>query len=84
MVFKTSLRNFPGDPVVKTLLPMQEAQVQFLAGKLRSHMPHSVTKIKVFIQDCTDLSYQTSSALLLQHARLLASPRTSYTASPLV
>ena len=46
LCFKTALRNFPGYPVVKTLLPIQGAQVQFLAGELRSHMPHSAAKIK--------------------------------------
>ena len=31
--------DFPGGPVVKTLLPVQGAPVQFLVGELRSHMP---------------------------------------------
>ena len=44
MVFKTTLRNFPGYPVVETLPPIQGAQVQYLAGELRSHMPHSAAK----------------------------------------
>ena len=32
-------RNFPGDPVVKTALPLQGAQVQSLVGELTSCMP---------------------------------------------
>ena len=31
--------DFPGSPMIKTLLPIQGAQVRFLLGKLRSHMP---------------------------------------------
>ena len=39
-------RNFPGAPVVGTLLPIQGAQVQSLVGELGSYMPHSVAKKK--------------------------------------
>ena len=33
--------NFPGDPVVKTVVPMQWACVQCLVIELRFHFPHS-------------------------------------------
>ena len=33
-----------GDPVVKTVFPMQGAQIQFLIKELRSHMTHGVVK----------------------------------------
>ena len=39
---KIKLRDFPGDPMVKTSL--QRAWVQPLAGKLRSQMPWGVAK----------------------------------------
>ena len=42
-------RCFPGDAVVKTMLPVQEAQVQSLAGKLGSHMLHVMAKNKTVI-----------------------------------
>ena len=32
------LRDFPGGPVVKAVLPMKGLQVRSLVGKLRSHM----------------------------------------------
>ena len=35
---KCLLEDFPGGPVVKTVLPMQGAHVQFLVGEPRSHM----------------------------------------------
>ena len=34
-------KDFPGGPVVKNVLPLQEAWVRFLVRELRSHMPHS-------------------------------------------
>ena len=43
-VKNTEAEDFPGVPVVKTLLPLQRAQVQSLVGELKSHMPHSVVK----------------------------------------
>ena len=46
---KKLFRGFPGDPVVKTVLPVQEAQVQSLAGKLGSHMLHVMAKNKTVI-----------------------------------
>ena len=33
-------RDFPGAPVVKTVLPMQGVWVRSLVRELRSHMPH--------------------------------------------
>ena len=33
------MRDFPGDPVVKTMFPLQGTQVQSLAGELRSRIP---------------------------------------------
>ena len=40
-----ALREFPGGPVVRTLvLPLLRAQVLSLVGELRSQMPHSVGK----------------------------------------
>ena len=38
--------NFPDHTVVKTALPMEGAQVQFLIRELRSHMMFSETKTK--------------------------------------
>ena len=32
------LRDFPGGPVVKTMLPVQKMQVQSLVRELRSHI----------------------------------------------
>ena len=37
--------GFPGDPVVKTVLPLQGTQVQSLVVELRSHMPCSMAKL---------------------------------------
>ena len=37
--------DFPGCPVVKTLLPMQGIWVWALVGELRSCMPHGAAKI---------------------------------------
>ena len=42
----TQHRDFPGDPVVKSVLLMQGAWVQFLVEELRSHMPHVETAKK--------------------------------------
>ena len=44
--FDTVQGNFPGGPVVKTVLPMQGAWVQSLVRELRSHMLHSTAKKK--------------------------------------
>ena len=38
--------DFFGGPVVKTVLPMQAAQVQSLVGELRPHITHAVAKKK--------------------------------------
>ena len=38
--------DFPGGPVVKTVLPLQKAQVRSLVWKPRSHMPGSMTEKK--------------------------------------
>ena len=38
--------DFFGGPVVKTVLPMQGAQVQSLVGELRSHITHAVATKK--------------------------------------
>ena len=39
------LGDFPGGPVVKTLLPLQGTRVRSLVGvELRSHMPRGVPK----------------------------------------
>lgn len=43
---KNLFRGFRGDPVVKTVLPVQEAKVQLLVGKLGSHMLHVMAKNK--------------------------------------
>ena len=37
-------RDFTGDPVVKTALPVQEAWVRSLVRELRSHMPYGAAK----------------------------------------
>ena len=39
--------DFPGSPVVKTLLSNAGAQIQSLVGKLRSHMLHGLKKQNV-------------------------------------
>ena len=36
--------DFPGDPVVQTLLPLQRTWVQSMVRELRSHMLCSLTK----------------------------------------
>ena len=38
------MRDFPGDPVVKTVFPLQGTQVQSLAGELRSHIPCDIAR----------------------------------------
>ena len=38
------LTDFPGVPVVKTVLPLQRAQVLSLVTELRSHTPYGVAK----------------------------------------
>ena len=40
-------RNFPGGPVVKTLLPLQGVWVRSLVGELRSRMLHGAAWPKV-------------------------------------
>ena len=37
-------KDFPGGPVVKTVLPLQGARVQSLVMELKFHMPHGVAK----------------------------------------
>ena len=44
MTSRKQAREFPGGPVVKTLV--QGAQVWFLVGEPRSHMLYSMAKIK--------------------------------------
>ena len=44
---KLPRRDFPGGPVVKTLLPMQGVRVRSLVLELRSHLLHGVSKNKV-------------------------------------
>ena len=41
--------HFPGDPVVKTAHPLQEAWVQSLVQELGSHQPHSVAPHTVYV-----------------------------------
>ena len=43
---RTSQRDFPGGPVVKTLLPLQGARVPALVRELRSRMPRGAAKKK--------------------------------------
>ena len=43
---KKSYGEFPGSPVVRTLLPLKGAQIQSLVGELRSHMLGGVDKKK--------------------------------------
>ena len=43
-VFKAALRDFPGGPGVKTLLPLKGAQVPSLIREVRSHMPCRMAK----------------------------------------
>ena len=38
--------DFPGSPVVDSVLPLQGAWVQSLAGELKAHMPHGMAKKK--------------------------------------
>ena len=46
LVSKTSgFWNFPGSPVVDSVLPVQDAWVQTLVGELRSHMLHGKKKV---------------------------------------
>ena len=47
-----SPRDFPGGPVVKTELPMQEAQVRFLLRELRTHMLNGMAKKKKKVPEC--------------------------------
>ena len=41
---KSMYKNFPGGPVVKICLSMQEVQVQSLVRELRSHVPAAAAK----------------------------------------
>ena len=42
------MREFPGGPVVKTLLPMQEGSIRSLVRKLRSHVQcNTANQIKI-------------------------------------
>lgn len=41
---RRDMQDFPGDPLVKTVLPMQGVWIWSLTGKLRSHMLCSVAK----------------------------------------
>jgi len=43
---QTVEKDFPGSPVVKTLLPLQGAWVQSLVQELRSCVPHGMAKNK--------------------------------------
>ena len=43
---ETPWRDFPGDPVVKTALPMQGARVPFLLGELKSCIPYGTAEKK--------------------------------------
>ena len=43
-VYKTTLGDFPGGPVVKTVLPLQGVWVPPLVGELRSYMLLGVTR----------------------------------------
>ena len=46
LVSKTSgFWNFPGSPVVDSVLPVQDAWLQTLVGELRSHMLHGKKKV---------------------------------------
>ena len=42
---KKKSKNFPGGPVVKTVLPLQGEEVRSLVRELRSHMPRNIAKI---------------------------------------
>ena len=39
-----NLEDFPGGPVVKTMLPMQGVQFRSLVGELRSHLLYGAAK----------------------------------------
>ena len=60
--------DFPGNPVVKTLLSNAGAQIRSLAGKLRSHMPRGLKKQNIkqkqycnkFNKDFEDGPHQTN------------------------
>ena len=44
---RSQFRDFPGTPMVKSQpFQLRGVWVQFLARKLRSHMPHGMVKIK--------------------------------------
>ena len=44
---RSQFRDFPGSPMVKSPpFQLKGVWVQFLAGKLISHMPHGMVKIK--------------------------------------
>ena len=40
-------KDFPGGPMFRTLFPLQGAQVRFLIGEPRSHMPRGRAKNKI-------------------------------------
>ena len=44
---KKKKKYFPGGPMVRTPFPLQGAQVQFLIGEPRSHMPRGRAKNKI-------------------------------------
>ena len=44
---KKKKKDFPGGPMVRTPFPLQGAQVQFLIGEPRSHMPRGRAKNKI-------------------------------------
>ena len=49
---KSMYKDFPGGPVVKICLSMQEVQVQSLVRELRSHVPAAAAKS---LQSCPTL-----------------------------
>ena len=64
------LWGFPDGPVVKTVLPMQGAQVQFLVGELR--FPRRVVQSKEILKKCqTNLSVFHPSRTLLEKSQII-------------
>ena len=57
-ILKLIFLEFPGSPVVRTLLPLQGAWVRPLVGELRSCMPQGMAK-KIIFYDCVRITIDT-------------------------
>ena len=71
---KSMYKDFPGGPVVKICLSMQEVQVQSLVRELRSHVPAAAAKSLQLCptpSDPMDCSLPGSSVHAIFQARVL-------------